>query len=184
MFGEKECLPLIRKFQTFSSIPKEIQDDKIYKFYVELEEQFFSLFSTEKTTDQQDKMAKTILSTFETIKEHKHFSQYFVELLVYYILIRPKQTEISCDLLSIILSHNSNQRFSIIKTIENDIFYQNNYFIQDILFSQGIIQKEPKYYVKRKDTVFSIYERGSLQFILKENNINSLKFIKKNVIIK
>ena len=65
--GKKECLPQIRKFPTFSSIPKENKDNKIYKFYVELEEQMFSLFSTEKTTDQQEEITKTILSTFETI---------------------------------------------------------------------------------------------------------------------
>ena len=73
---EKECLPSIRKYQTLSSIPN---DSKVYQFYAELEEQMFSLFSNQKTTIEQEELIKTILFKFESIKEQKHFSQYFVD---------------------------------------------------------------------------------------------------------
>ena len=108
--NEKEYVQ-IRKYQTFSSIPKEFKDDKIYKFYVELEEQIFSLFSSEITTDQQEEIIKIILSLFESMKEQKNLSQYYVELLVYYLLIRPKQTEMACDLLLCFLSRSSKKKF-------------------------------------------------------------------------
>ena len=45
---ERECLPKVRKYQTLSSISKEIKNDKLFKLYFELEEQMFSLFSTQK----------------------------------------------------------------------------------------------------------------------------------------
>ena len=44
----------------------------------------FSLFSNQKTTTEQEELFKTIIFKFETNKEQKHFSQYFVDLLVYY----------------------------------------------------------------------------------------------------
>ena len=179
---EIECLPSIRKYQTLSSIPN---DSKVYRFYSELEEQMFSLFSNQKTTTEQEELIKTILFKFESIKEQKHFSQYFVDLLVYYFLIRPKQTEITCNLLSILLSNNENQRLFIIETIQNNHLYQNHSFLQNILDSQGIHKIKPKAYEKQKNTIFSIYEKGSLEFILKENDVNSLKeYIQQNNINK
>ena len=185
MEKEIECLPPNRKYQTLNSIPKESEDYKFFKFYIELEEKMFSFYSTQKTENQQEEMIKTILSIFETIKENKNFSQYFVDLLVYYILIRPKQIEITCSLLSILLSNNKNMQIFINETIQNNRFLQDNYFVQNILYSQGIIESEPKIFVNRKNTVFSIYEKGSLEFILKENDVNSLKeYVQRNNTIK
>ena len=190
MAGEREYLPQNRSYQTLSSIPKEGKDYNMFKFYIELEEQMFSFFSTQKTADQQEEFIKTILSTYATHKEQKHYSQYLVDLLVYYLLIRPKQAETTINILSVLILNNENQRSFINETIKNNIcllskFLGNLFFVKDVLYSQGIIEKGINYYEKRKDTIFSIYPRGSLEFILKENDVDSLKeFIQQNNIQK
>ena len=140
--NEKECFSQNRKYQTLSSITKESEDYKFFKFYIELEEQMFSIYSTQTTTSQQEEIMKRIFSTIERVKEQKHFFQFFVDLLVYHLLIRPKQTEITYNLLSHLLSNNENQRSFIIDTIQNNKFFcnSNNINIKDILYSHRIIE--------------------------------------------
>ena len=184
----KRSLPKKRKYKTLSSIPKESNEYKIFKTYIDLEEQMFNIFSSQKTENQLEELIKPFLLKFEKVKDQKHFQQYFIDLLVYYILIRPKQAEITCNLLSILLSNNRMEHTFIMKAIQNNSFYENNSFIKDILYSQGIIDEliygdeyyeeenyEEENYEGRKSTVFSTYAKGSLEYILKENDVDSLK---------
>ena len=167
-----ECLLDDRKYQTLSSLPKSIKEYQIFKFYIDLEEKMFSLFSTQ---NRENQLEDSILSTFEIIKEQKHILQYFIDLLVYYLLIRQKQTEITCNLLSTVLSSNENQRLFMTETIQNNKFYRKNFIIQDILYSKRIIEAEPENYAEQKKNCFYKFDEGSLGFILKENDVDSLK---------
>ena len=180
--NEKICLPQNRKYKTISSIPTDSKDYKTFQIEIEFEEQLFSLFSTQETTEKQEEKECLIKRIIKSIKEQKPSSQffYFVDLLVYFLLIRPKQTEITCNLLSFFFLNNMYQSI-LIETIQNNKLFRNNGFINNILYSQGFINEIPEDYLKQENTVFSIYKKGSLEFILKENNVNSLKeYIQQN----
>ena len=182
--GTKECFPRDRKYQTLSSIPKESDDYSFFKFFIELDEQLFTLFSSNNNTYQNEELIKAILSTFERNKEQKNYLQYMVELLVYYIVIRPKQIEITCNLLSNILLNNENQR-NIITQIIKDSHYFMFSEIESILYSKNIITKTSQEYHYHEKSLFNDYsyssQKDNLELILRENDVNSLKeYIQRN----
>ena len=57
---------------------------------------------------------------------------------------------------------------------ENDV-YKHCFFIKDLLYSHRIIEEKPDCYEKRQEELNSTNEKGSLEFILKEDDIEQLK---------
>ena len=167
-------MPENRKFKTISSIPKEEKGNKIFQSYFAIER---ILFSNKYSTTEKENLYKDIHSIIEQIDENQDFLfHYLIDLLVIFILIRPKDKEISCNLLSKLLSNFETKRKDFVYTIKkNPNYFNYDFIIQDTLYAQGIIDEKPHNYDQRKLTVFSLYEKGSLEFILKEDDINELK---------
>ena len=169
----KKSLPHDRKYQTLSSIPKESKEYNFFKNYIEIEE---ILFSNDLKVENMEDLFNKIISILEENKEDSHLFQYLIEIIVYFILIRSKQAEISCILMSLFVTKfdKAKQNF-IINTIKDSEYYNKSIFIQDFLYAQGIVNEEPKAFKERQETLFSLYEKGSLEFILKEDSSESLK---------
>ena len=168
-----KLLPENRKYKTFSAVPEECKGYILIKPYIDIEKELFSLFSTQNAI--QEKISTNICSIIEENEGNKYLFQYLINILVYYILIRPKQAEIPCFLLSHILSKYENKRNFIRDAISTNEYYNNIYFIQDILYSQKIIEKEPKEYAIRKNDCFSLDKKVNITNILIENDIKTLK---------
>ena len=166
-------LPETRKYKTNSSIPKESKEYKIFEDYIELEKILFC----EKSRNQNiESLRNEITSIIErNPQKEKLLIQYLVGILIHFILIRPKETEVPCNLLSILLLKFSNLNDFIIQIIKNDESFKENTFIQDILYSQGIVKEEPIQYNIRQESNNSLNEKGKLEFILKEDDLEQLK---------
>ena len=168
-----EFIPENRKFKTLSGIPKESKKFKVLQKYIEIEG---ILFQKQSTTEEN---AFSIFNEIKLILERngndENLLSYLIKLLNYFILIRPKQAIISCNLLSALISNYGDKRDFIINTIKSDENYKSHLFIQDVLYSQKIVEDRPKDFIYRQETVLSLYKEGSLEFILKEDNVNQLK---------
>ena len=193
-------------YQTISSIPKDCKEYKLLQSYIDIEELLFSLNSI----DEIENLYKNIISIINQNKENENLFLYLIELLIFYILIRPKQKEIPCLLLIFLLSDFKDKQKFIIETIKDNQYYKQNVAIRSVLHVQGIVIKEkPKqkeftkninnglsanirisiYEEERKEKLkqqeilekeveklgFSIYEKGTLEYILKEDDLNELK---------
>ena len=160
-----------RAFKTLSSIPHESKEYGIFHSYIELDKLLFFNHST----NENENLYNEILEIYNQNKEYKdNLFEYLINLLVYFIVIRPKNREFPGFLLSKLLL-NFPEKCNIIDTIKEKKYFKKNLTIQDVLYSKRIIQEEPQDYNERKDTVFSIYKEGSLEFIIKEDDINKLK---------
>ena len=159
-----------RKYKTISSIPKECKEYNILKSYIELEKLLFH-----KSSDKESLFNEIVAIIEQNEGNRDHILQYLIEMFIYFILIRPKQQEISCFLLSKLLSKYENKHDFIINTIKENENYSRNIHIKDVLYSQGIVEEEPQDYESRKETILSIYEKDSLEYILKEDDVNKLK---------
>ena len=146
-------LPETRKYKTNSSIPKESKEYKIFKDYIELEKLLFCENSTKQNLESLKNEIKSIID--RNPQKQKLLIQFLVGILIHFLLIRPKETEIPCNLLSILLLNFSNLNDFILQLIEKNETYENK-FIQDILRSQGIIGKMQK-------SINPLNEKGNLE---------------------
>ena len=140
-----EILPETRKYKTISSIPKDSKEYGLFRGYIQIEQKIFS----------QNLTLELFYEEIQTIiEEHKErqdqLFEYFIKLLVCYILIRPKQAEFSCNLLSILFLIYKDKQTFIVHTIKDQIQligytkYHKKLFLQDVLYSQGIVKKKQK----------------------------------------
>ena len=177
-----QVIPETRKYKTISSIPKETKEYKIFQDYIEIEKLLFCEDSANKNVES---LFKEITSIIErNTEKQKLIIQYLVEILLFYIVIRPKETKFPCILLSnLLLKYPSLHKF-IFKNIkmENDKYSHKHScdHILAILYSQGIYTNEDlneyqENYITRQEKIHSHYKQGSLYFILIENDIEELK---------
>ena len=158
-----------RKYKTICSIPKESEEYALLKQYIEVEKLLFS-------KQNQEKIFNSIISIYEQIETNKdYFLQYLIDILCYFILIRPRESMLSCFLIKSLLTKYENKRNFIFTTIKRNDWFNRSYIIPDVLYSQNLTSTRLIYYEKREDTIFSLYKEGSLEYILKEDDINNLK---------
>ena len=162
-----------QKFKTISSIPKDCNEYLILKKYIDLEKYLFSQISKQN----QEKICENIFSIIKQNSENDFILKYLLELLMHFIVICPKQKEIPCYFITKLLSNISNKRDLILKILGKPSNYQYNNHILILFISQEFITIEPclEYYEKYKDTIFSLYDKTSLEYILKEDDLINLK---------
>ena len=93
-------LPETRKYKTNNSIPKESKEYKIFKDYIELEKLLFCKNSPNQNIKSLKNEINTIIE--RNPQKQKLLIQFLVGILIHFILIRPKETEFPCTLLSIL----------------------------------------------------------------------------------
>ena len=166
-------LPETRKYKTNSSIPKESKEYKFFKDYIEIEKLLFFENSNNKKIES---LTNVINSNIErNPQKQKLLIQFLVDVLINFILIRPKETEIPCNLLSILLLNFSNLNDFIIQIIENNEKYKEFKIIQENLYSHRILKEMQNQFSTMQKPINSLNEKRNLQFILKEDDLEKLK---------
>ena len=158
------------KYKSLNSIPKESKGYKLLQNYIEIEETLFS----EILTEYKDVIYNNIVLYIQQNKEIGLLT-YSLELLIYYFFIRPKQKEIAYFLISKIVSKFANAKDILDQIIQNNALYRSSYRLMDFLYFAGIISKQPDSYEKRKESIFSLYPKETLEFTLKEDDLNELR---------
>ena len=170
--GGINFLPETRKYKTVHSIPKESQEFKFFKDYIELEKLLFSFNPTNKTVEY---LYEKIHLVFErNQRNEKLFLQYFVGLLIHYISIRPKQKQIGLCLLSMVLQNFASFQKFIFEIIKENGLFRNYSSIRYFLYSEGILEAQ-NYNDESIKKEFYYYKEGSLEFILYEDDVEQLK---------
>ena len=171
MNQNKPLIPENRPFKTLSSIRKEINAFKIFQSYI----QFDKLLFSEDLFQNQEILLNEVLSYLQQ-QEDKNLFQYLIKLISLFFTIRPKQRQIPYFLISKILSiieqDNSNSAFN---TIKEKPYFTRSFVIDNLdLFFKNIIKTDPLI-AEVKQKYFSFYDPETLEFILKEDDINALK---------
>ena len=145
-------LPETRKFKTLHSIPKDSKEYTIFKNYIEIEE---ILFQKQSITESTETLYNKIDLILKQNENKEILFSYLIDLLIYYILIRPKTKDFSGFLISKLLSSYENQRNYIIQKIRLNENYKNSNLIKDFLSSQVDQEKMPKFVeAKQEDFPF------------------------------
>ena len=159
------------KFKTLSSIPKDSKEYKAFKSYIEIEQILFSSIFPE----EMYKQFVSIIQQNEKNQNIAHLCKYLIDLLIYFIKIRPKQKEVACLLLSKIILNYPNFHFiNVIETIKQNNNYRNNMIVKDALYSKIIVSKISDNYQHSKGS-FSSYYKETLNFLLEEDDLIQLK---------
>ena len=86
-----------RNFKTLSSIRSKISEYDFFEGYVKIEELIFS----PNLTIDFDQIFQQIISILDQNQgKNEYLFEYFIELSMDFILIRPKQKQVACNLLS------------------------------------------------------------------------------------
>ena len=155
-----------REFKTLKSINKIIEKYNIFENYFYVEELLFS----QRTN--QDNLNNEVIAFIKKNIENKYLFDYLINLLVDFILIRPKENNLACSLFTKLLSDFVDKQNYIINLIKENEFYKNSSYLQEILFSQGIIKDELQ---KKNQREYYIVNGIDLQNIIIEDDVNTLK---------
>ena len=165
----------IIKRKDYNDLRLEIRssnDFQVCKKFIDIEEILFS----ENSTKTKEELYKDILTVLNDNKNDNFLLEYVIGILLYYIQIRPKSTDIPCFILSSLINSNFENKKDF---IQNLISYKTNTQkdVQSVLFSEGIINRITTFI--RTDT--AIYEKGSIKYILQHDDLNGLQeFLKLN----
>ena len=162
-----------RQYKTIASIPIDCEELQCLKSYFELEDLLFLQNLQNFDKENLENLSKQISFLIKNEKEYKHFLHYVIQSLLYFILIRPKQKEISQSLLLKLYFDFPNEKKFIIKTTMENLNFQQRYLIQDITFSPP---DEKSWYYKQKISQYIIsFEEREIEYILRNDNVNLLK---------
>ena len=166
----KSYIKTKRKFKTLCSIPKDCIEYNNLKCYIELE----NILISHDLRKDQEILFNEIVSYLQKNDDKNNF-QYLTRLLVYFINIRRKERELICKIILKLIRNFQNEQDLITDTIK-DYLYTSKILVGDAIYSKRIIKMyEPKEFRERKETCFSLYKEGSLEYILKEDDIEGLK---------
>ena len=161
-----------RKFKTISSIPKDSKEYKLLKNYIDLDNLLFN----PNSIIEKDNLYREINLLIDKNKENQeHFFQYLIELLIHFILIRPKQDEIPCFLLSKLITEFDNQKNFIFTIIKKNINEDDNVYLKYFLKLKGIFKDENEPFDYRENKYLNRNEDEELLNILKDDDLNKLK---------
>ena len=159
-----EFLPEKRNIPQLNFLPK-----KEYNIYSNLINFETILFSDNISYDDYIHQINQLIS--QNIKNER-FIDYVINCLLYFIVIRPKQIKLPCEFLKTLCSPSTWCRIQESILFNNLLYYS---IIQDVLYLEYIIDFEPIGFNKREYTILSIYPEDSIEYILKEDDLNQLK---------
>ena len=161
-----------RPYQTLDSI-SNCPEYSIFKHYIEFEKEAFQDF----TKNDFDNKITNLYKIIQNNIDDKVFIQYTIDLLLYFFGIRPHTMEFPSSFFAFLIFQQNNLQKIITETIQTNSLLKesSNNYIQNILYANGLITNKPPDYDAKKNSLYDIYKKESLHYILQEDDFESLK---------